>query len=216
MKCIVSLLFLTFSIHGYYAQSGCFSSANDITFSAPTNGQAIEKGDFDNDGKLDVVITNFTVGTNKLNFIKGNGNGTFQAPSVFNAGTRPISLKAADFNGDGNLDLAIVNFNPANLSIVMGNGNGTFQTAVNYTPSAGPNDVEIGDFNEDSFLDLVVTASSGFNLFLGSSVTPGTFGAPTFFTMSTGSKSLVAGDFNNDNHLDVATANQTTANVSVR
>src|SRR3989338_4403133 len=99
MKCIVSLLFLTLSIHGFYAQSACFSSANDITFQGPTNGQAIEKGDFDNDGKLDIVITNYTVGSNKLNFIKGNGNGTFQAPSLFNGGTRPNSIKAADLKG---------------------------------------------------------------------------------------------------------------------
>ncbi|HLP56225.1 MAG TPA: FG-GAP-like repeat-containing protein [Fluviicola sp.] len=218
MKCIVSLLFLTLSIHGFYAQSACFSSPNDITFQGPTNGQAIEKGDFDNDGKLDLVIANFTIGvTNKLNFIKGNGNGTFQAPVVFSAGTRPISLKAGDFNGDGKLDLAVVNYSPANISVVMGNGDGTFQTAVNYIPSTGPNDIEVGDFNEDSFPDLVVAVGSGsFNLFLGSSVTPGTFGTPTSFTMATGSKSIAVGDFNNDNHLDVATVNQTTANVSVR
>ena len=216
MKCIVSLLFLTLSIHGFYAQSACFSSANDITFQGPTNGQAIEKGDFDNDGKLDIVITNYTVGSNKLNFIKGNGNGTFQAPSLFNGGTRPNSIKAADFNNDGNLDVAVTNFNPTNLSIVMGNGDGTFQTAVNYTPGISPSDVEIGDFNEDTFLDLIVSANNGFNLFLGSSITPGIFDAPTFFAMGTAPKSIVAADFNNDTHLDVATANQSSANVSIR
>ncbi|MES2554495.1 MAG: VCBS repeat-containing protein, partial [Bacteroidota bacterium] len=217
MKCIVSLLFLTLSIHGLYAQSACFSSANDITFQGPTNGQAIEKGDFDNDGKLDVVIANFTMGaSNKLNFIKGNGNGTFQAPSVFTAGTRPISLKAADFNADGNLDIAVVNFNPTNLSVVMGNGDGTFQAAVNYTPGTSPTDVEVGDFNEDTFLDLVVSASNGVNLFLGSSVTPGLFGTPTVFAMGTAPKSIVAADFDNDTHLDVATANQSSSNLSIR
>ncbi len=198
------------------AQSACFSSANDNVFAGPTNGQVIEKGDFDNDGKLDVVIANFTVGSNKMNFIKGDGDGTFQPPVLFEGGTRPVALKAADFNLDGNLDLAVANFNPANLSILFGNGNGTFQAPVLYTPNSGPNDIDLGDFNGDGSLDIVVSTNNGFNIFLGSPATPGTFTGGSQFNMANGTRGIVAADLNNDGYKDVATSNMTAGNVSVR
>lgn len=217
MKTILSVIF-GYCLFGNYAhaQSACFSSPNDIVFTGPTNGQAIDKGDFDNDGKLDVVIANFTIGTNKLNFIKGDGDGTFQPPVVFEGGTRPIAVKAYDFNLDGNLDLAIANFNPSNISIVFGNGNGTFQAPVTYAPNSNPNDVDLGDYNQDGAMDIVVSTNNGVQILIGSTTTPGTFTVGSQYNMANGTRGVVAADFNNDGFKDVATSNMTAGNVSVR
>ena len=58
---------------------------------------------------------------------------TFTNPVDYTTGTLPFANATADFNGDGNLDLAVANYNSGNVSVLLGNGNGTFQPAVFYT-----------------------------------------------------------------------------------
>ena len=66
---------------------------------------------------------------------------------------------AADFNGDGILDLAVANAGSVpvgSVSILIGNGDGTFQDHVDYATGGGPGWVATGDFNSDGKLDLAV------------------------------------------------------------
>lgn len=83
-------------------------------------------GDFNNDGKLDLATAIQTVGATLQGIIEislGNGDGTFSAPySVPNVTDVTTPVLLADFNGDGNLDLATGGF------IYYGAGNGTFPT----------------------------------------------------------------------------------------
>ena len=62
-------------------------------------------GDFNGDGKPDLVIAN---DSGSAQLLSGNGDGTFQAPvtvSSIPAGNLPV-LQTGDFNNDGKLDLA--------------------------------------------------------------------------------------------------------------
>ena len=87
----------------------------DGTFGAPTTipvgtePEAIVAGDFNNDGKLDLAVANFGDGT--VTLLLGNGDGTFTSASgsPYPVGPQPFAISAADFNGDGKLDLAVVN-----------------------------------------------------------------------------------------------------------
>ena len=80
---------------------------------------AIVAGDFDNDGKLDLAIADF--GDNSVTLLLGNGDGTFTSASgsPYAVGMGPFGISAADFNGDGKLDLATANLSDGTVSILL-------------------------------------------------------------------------------------------------
>src|SRR5262249_44198592 len=70
----------------------------------------------------------------------------------------PVTVGVGDFNGDGNLDLAVSDFFNANkVSILLGNGDGTFQSHVDYATGHGAASVVVADFNGDGTPDLAVS-----------------------------------------------------------
>lgn len=74
---------------------------------------SVAVGDFNNDGKLDLAVAVEGVNLNygaTVKILLGNGDGTFQAPFAYEVGTAPNSVAVGDFNGDGNLDLAVNSF----------------------------------------------------------------------------------------------------------
>jgi hypothetical protein len=70
---------------------------------------------------------------------------------------------AADFNGDGKLDLAVANMADSNIFIYIGLGDGTFVKQSTLATGTGPNSLTVGDFNGDGRPDLVTANSSSNN-----------------------------------------------------
>ena len=68
-------------------------------------------GDFNGDGKSDLVTANDNGTTASV--LLGNGNGTFQAKQDFATGSGPDSVAVGDFNGDGKSDLVIAELRTA-------------------------------------------------------------------------------------------------------
>src|SRR5260370_1360814 len=98
----------------------------------PEGAYSIATGDFNHDGKLDVVM----IVINGFAVALGNGDGTFQK-AVFYPTQLSYSLAVADFNNDGNLDIVTADQDsPATVSVYLGNGDGTFKTQpiVSHTP----------------------------------------------------------------------------------
>jgi hypothetical protein len=183
-----------------------FVTAINTPTGASPNGMAL--GDFNHDGKLDVVTVSNGNFTNAVNVQLGNGDGTFQAPTVYTPDANPVAVAVGDLNGDGKLDLVVVNHDGNDVSIFLGNGNGTFQSAANYAVGTSPDCVALGDFNGDGSLDLAVGNSGSGNLSILLGNGNGTFGlASTVSLVSDEPTSVAVGDFNRDGKLDLVTVN---------
>ena len=121
----------------------------------------------------------------------------FVAPKTFVAGEGAAAMAAADFNGDGKLDLVVVN---ASLNIIFGNGNGTFQAPVTYSLNSTALAVAVGDFNQDGHPDIAVGTNLGIGVFINTGT--GTFKPPVYYAV--GATSMIAvGDINGDHHQDL-------------
>ncbi|HEX4427087.1 MAG TPA: VCBS repeat-containing protein, partial [Terriglobales bacterium] len=120
-------------------------------------------GDFNNDGKPDIAVANepdpsqflpVTGGPapNSVSILLGNGDGTFQ-PSIDTATSGAVQMAAADFNGDGKLDLAVVTGDSLPLQILLNHGDGRF--TVSDTTINSFTRVLVGDFNKDGKQDFI-------------------------------------------------------------
>ena len=180
-------------------------------------------GDFNGDGKLDLAIASlnspsYTDATNlgTVTVLLGDGGGAFAqvSASPINSpinGDEPDELLAivtADFNGDGNLDLAVLNGGSNTLTILLGNGDGTFTAAASPATGNNPSAIAVGDFNGDGKADLAVTDSASNTVTILLSNGDGTFAAAASPATGNNPGSVAVGDFNGDGNLDLAVANQ--------
>jgi hypothetical protein len=145
----------------------------------------------------------------------GDGLGGFlSAGASVPAGLGPQALVAADFNGDGKLDLAVAARDSNDVRILLGNGLGQFSLGgIVSVPT--PRALVGADFNLDGHLDLAV-ANQGANtvtLLLGDGA--GGLTAQTPVAVGSVPIALVTGDVNGDGRPDLAVADSTSNDVSV-
>ena len=176
--------------HGWYEdQSNILNPVNVIV------------GDFNGDGKLDLISGNAIYTYVYL----GNGDGTFNLSQTYDFGG--IIRLAGDFNGDGKLDLVIYeDAQPAALSVALGNGDGTFQALQQIATSAvgcnfGPV-MLVNDLNGDGNLDIAYCDDTNLTILLGNG--DGTFQQTASYVVdTTNGFTFAAGDFNSDGKTDL-------------
>ena len=188
----------------------------DGTFGSPINivpssfPAYLVVGDFNGDGKLDIVYRSSFSQTTGI--VLGNGDGTFQSPILLPTSDYSGYMAAGDFNGDGVLDLVVADYNANTVSILLGNGNGTFQSPVPYPAGTHPSEVTVGDFNNDGKLDVAVAGTTNtMSVLYGTG--NGSFGAPVSYSTGSGPNWLATADFNGDGLMDIASSD--TYDVSV-
>lgn len=167
--------------------------------------------DFNNDGKLDVVMT----GKNIVRVFLGNGDGTLQPEVDYSVPSSHMVSAVADVNGDGNLDI-VTN----GACVLLGNGDGTFTNGSCGALTLPWGDIAIADFNGDGNLDIA-TLNSGqidmlLSILLGNG--DGTFQNPIAFDIGQAGKgwgnfNFGVADFNDDGKLDFAIAGVTSGVV---
>src|SRR5215471_4687513 len=92
--------------------------------------------------------------------------GIAAAPSLFPdpafpVGWEPVSVVAADFNGDGAIDLAVANHSSGDLSILLARGHGEFEPERRVPMGGEPSWIAAADLNADGKIDLAVADSIG-------------------------------------------------------
>jgi FG-GAP-like repeat/FG-GAP repeat len=188
------------------------------------NSQAtLVAGDFNGDGVSDIAVAygptlNFGPPFNQpdpangtVHLYLGSRNGTLTDSGVIGnlgASFRAPALVAADFNGDGKLDLAGSTTASPQVTVLLGNGDGTFRNGGVTPIAAGSDSLVAADFNGDGKTDLAALdpLSGGVVVLIGRG--DGTFsGGPGFqFGFGSQAATLVASDFNGDGKIDLATA----------
>jgi hypothetical protein len=148
----------------------------------------------------------------------GKGDGTFTPSSAgfANALGQPTSaLSSADFNADGNLDLAIANELSGQSPVVLGSGKGAFTAAGDISTGNFATGVTVGDVNADGKLDTIVASGgtttypvSGIAVSLGRGDGTFTLGNGSAISLGQNLSSIVTADFNGDGKLDVAVTDQ--------
>jgi hypothetical protein len=175
------------------------------------SGIASVVGDFNGDGKPDVVTLNTNQGKGgiAINAYLGTGKSRFEPPikSVFTGILVPVSLLAGDLNGDHLLDLLVIT--PQKFAVYFGDGKGKF--------TQGPIDgggigrrggvYGVADVNGDGILDLLITVQiyggGGYAaVWFGNG--DGTFSGHVSIRVNNSAGSPVLGDFNEDGYLDLA------------
>src|SRR5215204_5852199 len=202
---------------------GSFQSAQRYGTVGSNPAQVIT-ADFNNDGELDLATSN---GNWNVSVLLGNGDGTFRTAQVVTMSHIPFfnSLSSADFNGDGNKDLAATGHlccGQGKVSVALGKGDGTFQPGQDIPVGNGqtiPTSVTSTDFNKDRIADLAVSNSATDNVSVlwgkgdgGFETIQDTFPAGDYPAF------VIGADLNADTYPDLAVANQTAQaidNVSV-
>ena len=180
-----------------------FSRWDGLTGFAPVS---LTSDDFNGDGKLDLAFLGGQLPC--LFVLLGNGDGTFQlvVPGYLGFSGGPFSIAAADLNGDGKRDLAVVDAEM--VYILFGNGDGTFEIS----PAKGAGDsatsLALGDFKRGGKLDLAVANRRDGTVSVVPNSGPGKFTHHEDYPTDAFPAALAVGDFNRDNILDLAVSTE--------
>jgi hypothetical protein len=183
----------------------------------------IAAGDFNRDGKLDLVV-GYQTG-NDVAVLLGKGDGTFKPPDDLTTNDQPAAVTVADLNRDGNLDIVAANFGQFagnTVSVLLGNGDGTFQPQQQYTTASGALWVIAADFNGDGIPDLAVDCACGngfcgypgdVSILIGNG--DGTFQPRADYDLYGFPYTVSSGDYNGDGYLDLLVTNLDYSQVSL-
>lgn len=188
--------------------------------------QRLRVADVNGDGNADILTTN-TEGNN-VTVMLGDGRGGFKqsAGSPFASSDAPFNFAVGDVNGDGKIDLAVVD-SPTSmaegrgkdgLTVMLGNGNGAFTKLAGSPLATGktPNRVAIGDVNGDGVNDIAVSSPVDNNITLFLMSGRGTVASSPAIAVGGRPKGLAIRDLNGDGKADMVITNNGDNTATVR
>ena len=188
---------------------GNFGNAQEI--STDIGAYSIFASDLDNDGDMDVLTSSFAPYTISW-FENADGLGSFGTQNVISTNfDSPLDAKAADIDGDGDMDVLSGSTYIDNNVVWFKNtdGQGTFvQQQILTTDIKYPGDAITADIDGDGDLDIVVASEKlegNRVIWFENTNGQGNFSnGPNLVAMINNPDTLYAADFDNDNDLDIA------------
>lgn len=152
----------------------------------------------------------------------GLANVAFADQVPYESGSKTYNIFSADFDGDGDIDIAAANEQDSNMSIFINNGSGVFSRLGLFPTGVYPTGGAIADFNRDGIPDLVTADYRGDSVSVllgldnGMGKGSGMFAAKTTYPTVGGSETsnLAVGDLDNDGNVDVVATNPLASSVS--
>lgn len=175
---------------------------------------SIATADLDGDNISDAATVEYH--DINVNVLKGNGDGTFSAPTKYSLATDPLIdyptiVTIADLNNDTHPDLAVLtnggDSRPEHVIILLNNGDGTFAAPVNYTVGALSHTIIIDDLNGDNILDITVGNSLDISVLIGNG--DGTFAAAVNHDLGMDPDGIAIEDLNGDSRSDLVVCDWT-------
>jgi len=171
-------------------------------------------GDFNKDGKLDVVAGSSL--SNDVTFLPGLGDGNFGAPLASAVGATTTYLGAAELDKDGILDIvASGQTTGQHVMSLHGMGTGSFIVQQMIPDGVDPRNPIFCDFDRDTNMDVAIPDGSSSNITMLHNLGNGTFAVPLPLGTDHGPAQAAILDMNGDGFCDVTTANQGSDSVSV-
>jgi len=192
--------------------NGNFQTQSTYSISPGSNPHSIRIGDFNQDNRLDIAVSNFD--TNNISILIGYGNGSFATPTILSTGSDdlgPFGITIDDFDNNNQSDIAVVNFFTNKVLALIGYYMMQSQSPATYSAgnSSFLRQLASGDLNNDTNIDLVVanSATNSIDIFFG-------YGNGSFqeqVTHSTGDPShpiaVAISDIDRDDRQDILVGN---------
>ncbi|CAF0753650.1 unnamed protein product [Adineta steineri] len=188
--------------------------APQVTYSAGNGSQlwSVALADVDGDGKLDIIVPNYTA--NNIGVFLNSGTGTFAAQVTYPSGVNPISVAASDVNGDSKPDIIVANAGAGTVGVFLNSGTGTFGAQVAYSTLTFLKTLTVADVNGDGKNDIIVTNFNVNNVGVLLNAGTGTFAAQVTYATDAYPYAVTTGDVDGNGKLDIIVTNYL-ANVGI-
>lgn len=174
---------------------------------------AIVRGDFNEDGEMDLAATSHE--DDQLVLLFGDGLGKFTIPVAFATGDDPRDLLTGYFNEDDHLDLITLNWGSDNMSLHLGDGAGDFTGFTSIATSSTAFHFDTAKFNNDDHLDIIVAGGTGNNIGFFAGDGMGGFASPDYTALASSVYDVRAIDANEDGNMDIAASYNSLGDVAI-